>query len=55
MGRQNSFTEDGVSEFHWTNGLPPTDDESPEWLGLKADDFVDWRLELGGELNGETQ
>ena len=55
MGRQNTFTEDDISEFHWTNGLPPTDDESPEWLRLKADDFVDWRLELGGELNGATK
>src|SRR5690625_4190609 len=30
MGRQRSFTEDDLSEFHWTNGLPPTADESTE-------------------------
>ena len=21
-----------LSEYHWTNGLPPTEDESPQWL-----------------------
>ena len=55
MANQNSYTEKDISEFHWTNGLPPTDDESPEWLALKENDFRDWKLEVGGELNGETK
>ncbi|MDN6152053.1 MAG: molybdopterin-dependent oxidoreductase [Yaniella sp.] len=55
MSKQNVFTEKDISEFHWTNGLPPTEDESPEWLQHRDTDWSDWRLELGGELNGETK
>ena len=55
MGKQNVYTEKDISEFHWTNGLPPTDDESPEWIALKDNDFRDWKLELGGELNGQIK
>lgn len=29
MSRQNTYTDKDISQFHWTNGLPPTDDESP--------------------------
>ncbi|WP_022916968.1 molybdopterin-dependent oxidoreductase [Ruania albidiflava] len=54
MGRQRSFTEDDLSEFHWTNGLPPTADESTEWLAHRDAGFTDWRLQLGGELSGKT-
>lgn len=54
MSRQTTYTEKDISEFHWTNGLPPTADESPAWLESKANDFRDWQLELGGELNGEV-
>ena len=54
MSKQNVFTEKDISEFHWSNGLPPTEDESPEWLQHRDTDWSGWRLELGGELNGET-
>ncbi|HIW63696.1 MAG TPA: molybdopterin-dependent oxidoreductase [Candidatus Stackebrandtia excrementipullorum] len=54
MRRQGSFTEDDISEFHWTNGLPPTADESTEWLEHRDDGFHDWRLDVGGDLNGRT-
>ena len=54
MGRQSAYTDKHISEFHWTNGLPPTADESTEWLAHKEQDFRDWRLELGGELSGRT-
>lgn len=52
--RQKVFTEKDISEFHWTNGLPPTEDESPEWLEHRDNQWEDWRLEVGGELNGKT-
>jgi DMSO/TMAO reductase YedYZ molybdopterin-dependent catalytic subunit len=52
MARQGTYTEKDVSEFHWTNGLPPTSDESTEWLEHQQNGFADWRLEVGGELSG---
>lgn len=54
MGRQQTYTEKDISEFHWTNGLPPTEDESTEWLAHEANGFEDWRLQVGGELSGRT-
>src|SRR5699024_12825823 len=30
MSRQNTYTEKDISESHWMNGLPPTDDQSRE-------------------------
>lgn len=51
MSRQTTWTDEHISKFHWTNGLPPTKDESPEWLALKADDFADWRLVVGDAIN----
>src|SRR5699024_312113 len=53
MSRQNAYTEKDISEFHWTNGLPPSEDESPEWLSHRANDSSDWRLEVGVGLYGE--
>ena len=53
MSRQKAYTEKDISEFHWTNGLPPTEDESPEWLSHRANDWSDWRLEVGVGLDGE--
>lgn len=55
MSKQKVFTEKDISEFHWTNGLPPTEGESPEWLQHRDTDWSDWRLELGSQLNGETK
>jgi DMSO/TMAO reductase YedYZ molybdopterin-dependent catalytic subunit len=54
MARQRTYTEKDISEFHWTNGLPPTTDESTEWLAHRDTDFRDWRLEVGGDLSGKT-
>ena len=54
MARQTAYTDDDLSEFHWTNGLPPTEDESPEWLRNRENDWSDWRLEVGVGLDGET-
>lgn len=53
MGRQRTYTDKDISEYHWTNGLPPTEDESPEWLAHRDNDFRDWRLEVRG-LDGKT-
>jgi DMSO/TMAO reductase YedYZ molybdopterin-dependent catalytic subunit len=52
MGRQNAYTDADISEFHWTNGLPPTGDESLEWLAHRDTGFRDWRLEVVDTLSG---
>ncbi|MEE2031002.1 molybdopterin-dependent oxidoreductase [Rhodococcus chondri] len=54
MGTQRTYTDRDISEYHWTNGLAPTADESTEWLAHKATGFRDWRLEVGGTPGGET-
>lgn len=54
MGKQSAYTEKDISEFHWTNGLPPTADESAEWLQHRDNDWKDWRLTVGGELEGTS-
>lgn len=54
MSRQRAYTEKDISEFHWTNGLPPTEDESPEWLRNRANNWDDWRLEVGS-TDGERR
>lgn len=55
MATQKVFTEKHLSEYHWTNGLPPTQDESPDWLAHRDNAWADWRLEVGGELNGAVK
>jgi thiosulfate reductase cytochrome b subunit len=52
MTTQQVFTEKDISEFHWTNGLPPTEDESPQWLRHRDTGWEDWRLRVEG-LDGE--
>lgn len=51
MSRQSSYTDADISEFHWTNGLPPTEDESVEWLQMRERDFSDWRLTVRDSIN----
>src|SRR5699024_5333891 len=46
----NSYTEKDISQFHWTNGLPPTEDESPEWLEAHENNWSDWSLHVGGDM-----
>ena len=47
---QTAYTDKDISEFHWTNGLPPTADESVEWLEMRDNDWADWRLHVGGDM-----
>src|SRR5699024_8193313 len=54
MASRKVYTETHLPEYHWTNRLPPTQAESPEWLQYRDNKWADWRLELGGELNETT-
>lgn len=54
MGRQNTYTEKDISEFHWTNGLPPTEDESREWLEYRDNNWEGWRLQVRDNLGDRS-
>ncbi|WP_246180104.1 molybdopterin-dependent oxidoreductase, partial [Kocuria coralli] len=54
MHKQNAYTEKELSEFHWTNGLPPTEDESTEWLHHRDTGWKDWRLKVGNALDDSS-
>ncbi|SDC07073.1 cytochrome b561 [Raineyella antarctica] len=45
----HTFTERDISPFHWVNTRTPAMEESAEWHQLRADDFRDFRLEVGGQ------
>jgi methionine sulfoxide reductase catalytic subunit len=46
--QREAYTEKDISPFHWVNTRPPDREQSPEWLGLRANGFRDYRLEVGG-------
>ena len=46
--QKKTFTDADISPFHWVNTRPPTERESTEWNRLKEQEFVDYRLEIGG-------
>lgn len=51
--RQNSYTEKDISGFHWTNGLPPTAEESQEWLDARdSGDWHGWTITIGDDISG---
>lgn len=48
-----TFTEDDISPFHWVNTRPPDEAQSAQWLELKAKNFADFRLQVGGLVGEE--
>ncbi|NLE96823.1 MAG: molybdopterin-dependent oxidoreductase [Propionibacterium sp.] len=53
MSRQQVYTDDDISEFHWTNGLPPTEEESTEWLAARdTEDWEGWTVTVGNDVTG---
>lgn len=52
---QKVYTERDISEFHWTNGLPPTEEESPEWTAFRNNDFKDYAIEVADDVNGVSK
>jgi DMSO/TMAO reductase YedYZ molybdopterin-dependent catalytic subunit len=45
------YKESDISPYHWSNGRPPTPEESPEWEALRKDDWRGYQLEIGGLTN----
>lgn len=52
---QKSYTDNDLSEWHWTNGLPPTDDESPEWVQYRDNNWDGYTITLWDDINGESK
>lgn len=46
--QRQAYTEADISPFHWVNTRPPTQEQSPEWLALRANGFADYRLRVEG-------
>lgn len=49
---QQAYTDKDISKFHWTNGLPPTPDESPEWTKFRKNDWKGYEITLADDING---
>lgn len=55
MKQQNVYTDDDLSEFHWTNGLPPTEEESAAWVAARDNDWEGLTITVTDDLSGKTQ
>lgn len=49
---QKSLTDEDISDFHWTNGLPPTEDESIEWTQARDNGWEGYSITIGDDLSG---
>ena len=52
---QSAYTDDDISEFHWTNGLPPTEDESKEWIEARENGWQGYTVTIGDDLGGASR
>lgn len=53
--QQTTYTDADVSRFHWTNGLPPTDEESAEWIAARDNDWQGYTITLGDDTTGASR
>jgi DMSO/TMAO reductase YedYZ molybdopterin-dependent catalytic subunit len=53
--QQTTYTDKHISDFHWTNGLPPTEEESPEWIAAREDDWESYTVTLADKISGTTK
>lgn len=51
---QTAYTDEDISEFHWTNGLPPTEQESAEFAASRDNDFADYTITVGDDTTGAS-
>ena len=52
LKEQTVYTDKDISSFHWTNGLPPTKEESPEFVQYRDNDWEGYTITIGDELSG---
>lgn len=44
-----------LSQFHWTNGLPPTEEESAEYIAARDNDWAGYTITLADDTTGTTK
>lgn len=49
--KKKAYTDKDISEFHWTNGLPPTEDESREWVEARDNGWEGLTITLRDDIN----
>lgn len=49
--RKRAYTDEDVSEFHWTNGLPPTADESALWVDARDSGWEGLTITVRDDIN----
>ena len=50
--QQHVYTDKDISEFHWTNGLPPTEEESPDWHAARTNGWDTYTITVGDDITG---
>lgn len=50
--KKKAYTDDDISEFHWTNGLPPTQEESELWVSARDRDWEGLTITVRDDING---
>ncbi len=53
--KQTSYTDKDLSNFHWTNGLPPTEDESAEWIAARDNDWEGYTITVRDDINDQER
>ena len=53
--KKTAYTDDDISEFHWTNGLPPTEEESALWVQARDRDWEGLVVTLRDDINDVEQ
>lgn len=49
--QKTAYTDDDISDFHWTNGLPPTEDESELWVQARDRNWDGLTITVRDDIN----
>ncbi|MDP9823052.1 molybdopterin-dependent oxidoreductase [Nocardioides massiliensis] len=49
--KKTAYTDDDISEFHWTNGLPPTEEESELWVQARERNWAGLTITVRDDIN----
>lgn len=55
MAGQTTYTDKNLSRFHWTNGLPPTEEESAEWVAARDNDWQGLTITVADDTTGTSR
>lgn len=49
--KKKAYTDADISKFHWTNGLPPTEEESQAWVNARGDGWKSLTITIRDDIN----